>query len=329
MKLGFFELEPWEKDYVKKELRNHKLIFIDDELSNKNVSKVKDVEGLVIFIYSEINEEILNKLPKLKFICTMSTGFDHIDIKSCKELGIRVSNVPTYGENTVAEHTIGLILSLSKKIPYGIMRTRKENFDLEGLEGFDLKNKTLGVIGAGNIGQYVIKIAKALEMKVIVHTHTKRPKLAKKLGFKYSSLKGLLKNSDVVTLHCPFTPQTKHMINMKNIKQMKKGSYIVNTARGGLIDTKALIYALDKEILAGAALDVLEGEDDLKEQHHLKGKKFTKSERKVLLRNHKLLRDRDVLITPHTAFYTREALQRILNTTINNVKFKGARNRVV
>ena len=328
MKLAFFELEKWEQEYVKGKLKKHKLLFFDEELSEKHIPKIKDVDGLCIFIYSEINKNVLDNLTKLKFISTMSTGYDHIDLIKCKDKCIRISNVPFYGENTVAEHTIGLMLSLSKKIPLSVERAKNDNFSIKGLEGFDVKGKTLGVIGAGHIGQHVIKIAKAMDMKVIAYTKTKEKKLATKLGFAYVSLDHLLSKSDIITIHCPLNNQTRHMINMSNIMKIKKGSYLINTARGEIVDTKALIYALDNNILKGAALDVLEGEEDLREEREFLRGKFNRDEMKTFLRNHLLLKDKDVIITPHTAFYTREALQRILDTTINNIKSQGKLNRV-
>jgi len=327
MKITFFEIESWQKEYLKKKLNEHQLTFVSDELTLKNLSKAKNSEAIVVFIYSIVNKNVLNKLPNLKFIYTMSTGFNHIDINACKEKGIKVFNVSSYGENTVAEHTIGLMLSLSKKIPQSVINTKKGNFDLDNLEGFDLKGKTLGVIGAGNIGQHVIKIAKAMEMKVIVMNRSQDEKLAKELKFQYVTLNELLKNSDIISFHVPLNPETKHMINMKNISLIKKGVYLINTARGGLIETKALIFALDKGIIAGAALDVLEEEEDLKEDRHLSKRKLSVYENKILKQNHKLLKDRDVLITPHSAFFTREAQQRILDVTIENI-FEKKKNLV-
>jgi D-lactate dehydrogenase len=326
VKLTFFETENWQKKYIKEKLKSHQINFVNDELTVKNVSKAKDSEGIGVFIYSEITKEVIDRLPKVKFIVTMSTGYNHINVKYCKSKGIKVCNVPYYGENTVAEHAVGLMLALSKNLPEATARTRKGDFDLEGLEGFDLKGKTLGVIGAGHIGQHVIQIAKAMEMDVVAFNRSKDLMLAKKLGFTYVSLDNLLKKSDIVSLHLQLVPKTKHIINMKNIKKMKRGSYVINTARGGLIETKALIYGLDKGILAGAALDVLEGEDDLKDERlH---KKLTSKEKKLLKANQLLLKDKEVLITPHSAFYTKEALMRILDTTIENVRSRGRVNCV-
>ena len=326
MKITFFEVEAWQKKYLREKLKKHELRFVDGELTMKNVSRAKGSEGIGVFIYSEVTKEVLDKLPGLKFVVTFSTGFNHIDTRECKKRGIRVSNVPRYGENTVAEHAVGLMLSLSKNIPEGINRVKKGSFDLEGLEGFDLKGKTLGVIGSGNIGQHVIKIAKAMEMEVVVYNRSRDSKLARKLGFKYVSLNKLLSVSDMISLHVPLFANTKHMINMKNVRGMKKGCYIINTARGGLIETKALVYGLDKGIIAGAALDVLEGEDDLMED---RPRHLSLKEKKVLRQNHLLLKDKEVLVTPHSAFYTREALMRILDVSVLNVVSRGKRNSVI
>jgi D-lactate dehydrogenase len=250
----------------------------------------------------------------------MSTGFDHIDIEECKRRKIKVSNVPFYGENTVAEHAFGLILTLSRKIHQAIERTKRDDFSVDGLMGFDLKGKTLGVIGPGHIGQNVIRMAKGFEMNVIAFSPFKDMKIARKLGFKYVSLNRLLKSSDIITIHAPLVPGTKHLINMKNVKMIKKGAYLVNTARGGIVETEALKYALDRKILAGAALDVLEGEQDIKEEKELIHKKMTEQEWQTLIRNHLIVKDKNVVVTPHSAFYSKEAVERIVDTTLENIK---------
>lgn len=314
MKIAFFELEKWEEDYFKNKLKNHKLLFFEKELTTKDISKIKDCDALVVVLYSKINKQVINSLPKLKAIFTMSTGYDHIDINEAKKNNIVVYNVPFYGENTVAEFTFALILSLSRKIIDSVERTKNDNFSLKGLKGFDLKNKTLGVIGAGHIGQHVIKIANGFEMKVIACSNHKDKKLSKRLNFKYVNLENLLKNSDIISLHCPLTKETEHIINMNNIKLIKKGSYLINTARGKLIDTRALLWALDNDILAGAALDVLEQEEMMKHENLV-----NKNNLNIFLENHKLLKERNVIITAHNAFNTKEALMRIMNTTLENI----------
>jgi D-lactate dehydrogenase len=317
MKIVFFETEDWEKEIIKKELGKHKLIFFKEDLDEKNVSKVSDADILCVFIYSDIDRKILDKFKNLKAIVTKSTGFDHIDVKKCKERGILVFNVPHYGENTVAEHTFALILALAKNLMKSCDRTRKGNFSFEGLRGFDLMGKTLGIIGMGRIGGHVAKIANGFDMRVIASSPRRHKELEKKFGFKYVTLDYLLKNSDIITLHAPYNKETHHMLNSKNMMKIKKGAYLINAARGGLVDTRALLKALDKKILAGAGLDVLEEEELLKEKKH---KGLTRKERESLIENHKLLKYCNVVITPHNAFNTKGALSRILNTTIENIK---------
>ncbi len=321
MKIAFFEAEEWEKEYVRKRLgkRNSRILFFSGVLDEKSAELAKDADIVSVFIYSKIDKKVLNRLPKLKAIATRSTGFDHIDLKECRKKKVLVSNVPSYGENTVAEHTFALILALSRKIHKSYERTIRGNFSLEGLRGFDLKGKTLGIIGLGNIGKHVARIAKGFEMNIIAYDINKDKSLEKKLGIKYSPLQNLLKNSDIITLHCPYNKSTRHLINSKNIKTMKKGAYIVNTARGGLIETKSLVNALAKGHLKGAALDVLEEESLIKEEIQLLSKNFPKKHLQNLLENHLLLTFDNVIITPHNAFNSEEAIQRILDITIENI----------
>ena len=321
VKIAFFEIEEWEKEIIKKSLKKHKLFFFKDTLTKKNVSKIKDADILAVFIYSKINKNILDNLPKLRLITTMSTGFDHIDLEECKKRKITVCNVPTYGENTVAEHTFALILAISRKIPESIEKTRKADFRLTGLRGFDLKDRTIGIIGCGNIGKHVARIAKGFEMNVLVYDHHKHKNSAKRLGFKYASLEKLLKNSDIITLHVPENKQTHHMINSKTIKLCKKGAILINTARGSIIDSSALVNALNKRTIRYAGLDVLEGECFVKEEKELLHPEFMKTcDLRTILQNNILLKNQNVLITPHNAFNSKEALQRILDITIENIQ---------
>ena len=171
----------------------------------------------------------------------------------------------------------------------------------------------------GNIGSHVARIAKGFEMKVLTSSRSKNSKLAKKLGFKYTTLENLLKNSDIITLHVPLTKSTYHLINKKNIKLIKKGAYLINTSRGEVVDTTALIMALDKEILAGAGLDVLEDEELIKEERQVLSNNFSREKLFNVIENNILLNSDNVIITPHNAFNTNEALSRILNTTIENI----------
>ncbi|MAG16372.1 hydroxyacid dehydrogenase [Candidatus Woesearchaeota archaeon] len=317
-KIAFFELEEWEENLVKKAMSKHQLKLFSEPLSSSNVNEIKDIEIIAGFVWSKITLELLNKLPKLKLIATMSTGFDHIDLNECKNREIIVSNVPTYGENTVAEHTFALILALSRKVLQAVERTRRGNFSLDGLRGFDLKGKTIGVIGTGHIGLHVLRMAKGFEMNMLAFDIKKNTKEAKKLGFKYATLDNLLKNSDIVTLHAPYNEHTHHLINSNNIKKMKKGALLINTARGGLVETNALLKEIKSGKLGGAGLDVLEEEMLIKEEKQLLSAKLP-ANIKTLLENHILLNQENVIITPHSAFNSREALVRIVTTTLENI----------
>lgn len=319
MKIAFFETEKWEENYIKNKLKKHELIFFRDVLDKKNIESVKDVDILSVFIYSKLDKEILERFSRLKAIATRSTGFDHIDLKDCDKK-IKVYNVPNYGENTVAEHTFALILDLSRKIHEAYNRTIRGDFSLEGLRGFDLKNKTIGIIGLGSIGKHVARISKGFEMDILAYDVKKDKKIERKFKLKYTTLNNLLKNSDIVSLHCPYNKYTRHLINKNNIGLIKKGAYIINTARGGLIETRALVKALVKKDLGGAGLDVLEEESLIKEEAQLLSKNFPKENLKNLLENHLLLTFDNVIITPHNAFNSGEALKRILDVTIENIR---------
>ncbi len=334
MKIAFFETKGWQKSYLKRKLKKFSPVFFNEPLNLDNVQKVKNFEIVSIFIGSMINKEIIKKLPCLRQITTMSTGFDHIDLKECKKRKIAVCNVPFYGENTVAEHTFALILNLSRKIFKSFDQIKETgSFSLKGLQGFDLKDKVLGVIGTGNIGRYVIGIAKGFQMKILAFDAYPDKVLAENLGFQYvKNLDELLTNSDVITLHIPFNSRTRHLINKNNIYKIKKGALLINTSRGGIIETGALLEALKKKYLGGAGLDVLEGEKTIKEELEIftsdkcevydlvEGYQAKEEDLKVLIQNRLLINMENVIITPHSAFYSKEALLRILDTTIENIK---------
>jgi len=318
-KIAFFEVEDWERNVFAERLADHQLFFSHSVLDESNVGQVSEADVLSVFIHSMVSRRLIERMPNLRFIATRSTGFDHIDLLACQERGIVVSNVPYYGENTVAEHTFGLILSLSRNIHRAYMRTVRGDFTLQGLLGFDLKGKTLGVIGAGSIGLHVIRIAKGFGMNVLAYDVRQNRLLAEVLGFEYVPFEELLRRSDIISLHAPHTPETHHMINRETIRLIKRGALLINTARGALVDTDALLEALDEGILAGAGLDVLEGEELIKEERQLLAAVAVEDKLKALVRSHVLLRREDVVITPHIGFYSREALQRIVETTVANI----------
>ncbi len=320
MKIAFFEIEEWEKPYIKDKLSEYEIVFFNEPLTSENVQQVKDAESISIFIYTHLTKELIDQMPQLKLITTRSTGFDHIDVAHCKEKKIVVCTVPEYGTHTVAEHAFALLLAISRKLLPSIEQARKADYNLDNLRGFDLFEKTLGVIGAGHIGQTMIKIAHGFGMNVIAYTHHPDEQLAKTLGFRFVSLDDVLAQSDVVTLHLPLTPQTEHIINKENIVKFKKGAVLLNTARGGLIDTEALLIGLEEGFVQAAGIDVLEEECYVKEERQLLTETFLKEcNMKTQLLNHVLLANEKVLVTPHNAFNSTEALQRILDVTVGNI----------
>ncbi len=315
-----FETEPWEIAYLVERLGDVELHTVPEPLTAENTDLARDTELVSVFIHSHLDAERLAALPNLRFIATRSTGYDHIDLATCAGRGIVVSNVPTYGENTVAEHTFGLILSLSRRIHQAYTRTIHGDFSVSGLRGFDLKGRTLGVIGTGHIGLHVIRIARGFGMDVLAFDTRQQPLLAEVLGFSYAPLDTLIERADIVSLHVPYLASTHHLINRDRLGRMKPGSLLINTARGGLVDTEALMWALDEGILAGAGLDVIEGEEAIAEERQLLDPGVGADKLQAAIRGHLLLRRENVVITPHNAFNSEEALQRILDTTVENIR---------
>jgi D-lactate dehydrogenase len=322
MKIGFFELEGWENKTLRENFPNDELFFSKDKLEPTNVPLQRDFDVISVFVNSVIDKDVLAQFPNLKFITTRSTGFDHIDINYCKERGIKVGYVPNYGMNTVAEYAFSLLLNLTRKTYQAIDQIKERgDFSLVGLRGIDIKGKTLGIIGMGRIGKESAKIAKGFGMNVIAFDLFPDAKAAAEIGYQYVSLEDLLKNSDVITIHAVYNESTHHLINENNFQLIKKGAYLVNTARGAIVQTEALIVALKKGILAGYATDVLEDEGEVKDElKYLTQTRLKEDVIKNMLYDHILMEMPNVLITPHNAFNTVEALQRILDTTIDNIK---------
>lgn len=331
VKAVFFEVQPWEQHLLPEDREDLTLITSSEPISRENESLAVDAEIVSTFIHSQVTAGLIERLPRLQMIATRSTGFDHIDLDACSRRGIVVSNVPFYGENTVAEHTFALILALSRNVHKAYQRTVHGSFALEGLIGFDLKGKTLGVVGAGSIGLNVIRIAKGFGMEVVAFDVREDRLLSEVLGFEYAPLEELLSRSDIVSLHAPLTANTRHLINSTTLAMMKRGALLINTARGGLVDTNALLQALDQGILGGAGLDVLEGEELIQEESQLLSDGAAEDKLRVLLRNHILMRRHDVVITPHIGFFSREALSRIIDETLSNIEawLKGEPRNVV
>ena len=319
MEITFFECKDYEKKKYCTELKEHRINCASSILNTQTLKDYRDSDIVSVFIRSKLDKDNLAQFEKLRLIVTRSTGFDHIDLEECRRREIVVTNVPFYGENTVAEHAFALILSLSRNIHKSYIRTLRDDFTIDDLQGFDLKGKTLGVIGTGHIGSHVIKMAKGFGMKVLAYDKYPDTFRADILHYQYVSLEKLLRESDIVTIHTALTPETHHFINEKRLRQMKKGAILINTARGDIVDTDALYKVLKDKHLGGAGLDVIEGEELITEEHELLYKTGNPEKLRTLFQDKAIFKMDNVVFTPHNAFNSREAIDRIVNTAIENI----------
>lgn len=274
---------------------------IEDSLEGSNlVSRCKDSEVISCFINTAFTKKILQELPLLKLLCTRSVGFDHIDMDACRERGIIVCNVPDYGSHVIAEHVFALLLSTLRHIPEGGKRVLSGNFDYHGLRGLALRGKTIGIVGTGKIGRRVAQISYGFGMKILAVDQCRTTELVDRLGVQYVSMQELLEQSDILTLHVPDTPETKHIIDAKAFSHMKDGVILVNTARGSLIDSHALLSNLNNGKVSHALLDVLEHEHNFAE-------------------NKDLVSHPKVVVTPHIAFYADDSMKNMYLDTFQSI----------
>lgn len=332
MKVVAFEVEDWEAGAFHRLSDAFDVRTTADALGAERAEAYADAEAISTFIGSDLNASVLEQFPGLKLIATRSTGHDHIDLDYCAEHGITVCNVPRYGAHTVAEHVFGLLLTLSHHLDEAINRTRKGDFSSRGLKGFDLQGRTLGVVGTGDIGLQTIRIAKGFGMNVLAFDVAPNADAARDLGFNYASLEDLLAGSDVVSLHVPANEKTRHLIGREQFDALRPGAVLINTARGEVVDIKAMVRALAEGRLGGAGLDVLPEEPVIREEAELLRSVYEREHNlETLLANHVVSHLRNVVVTPHSAFNTREAVQRILDTTVENIEgfARGERINVV
>lgn len=322
-KIVFYEASETDKLQLSEGLKNtdHHWVFEVVPLTSETVDT--EAEVVSVFVgHSHITGEIMDAMPKIKLIATRSTGFDHIDLAAASERGIAVVNVPNYGENTVAEHAFTLLLALARKLPQTLQTTKDGVYAPTELSGFDLKGKTLGVVGMGRIGQHSARIGRGFGMEVVGFDVFEKPEIAEEIGFRYAPLEEVLRSADIVTLHAPLVAENVHLINHERLTQMKPGAILINTARGELVDTHALIAALENGHLAGAGLDTIEGERFLNEQIEVNtvlDNKTTKEALINLAETETLLRMPQAVVTPHSAYNTVEAVGRINAITTDNI----------
>lgn len=321
MKIAVFNTQEGEEQALRALLPGFELAFLAEPLSQESVALAQGSEAVSVFIGSQVSAQVIDALPSLRLIATRSTGFDHIDVAHAKTKGVIVCTVPSYGSRTVAEFTFALILSLSRKVFKARLRLLEgARYATTDLRGFDLFGKTLGVVGTGRIGKNVVRIGRAFGMHVFAYDLHPDTAFAQAESIEYVSLSDLLARADIVTLHAPATPETRHLINADNISQMKQGALLVNTARGDLIETDAMVRSLTSGHLGGVGLDVLEDEQSLREEAELVLRAPEKvRDFKTLYENHLLMDHPNAILTPHIAFDTAEAVQEILATTAENI----------
>lgn len=319
MKIVVFEAEERERKAFRELAKHHEVVFVADPLTPQTVQH-KDADVITTFIYSKLGTDVISQFTNLKLVATRSMGFDHIDTNYCKAHNISVCTVPSYGSSTVAEHVFALLLTISRRMIEATTNARIGTFSPFGLQGFDLDGKVFGVVGTGRIGQNTIKIAKGFGMKVIAFDVFKNEKAAEEIGFEYVELEHLLAVSDIVSLHVPAMPSTHHMLRDEIFATMKDGAVVINVSRGDLIDNCALINALNSGKIAAFGADALPDEANIREEAISLGSLFdNEAKLKTLVSNHILMRMRNVVVTPHSAFNTKEACDRIANTTVDNI----------
>jgi D-lactate dehydrogenase len=320
MRITFFEIPREFQRILTNELDGHEVTCHTYKLTIDNISEAQGAQILVVFIDSLITKEIIDSLQDLELIVTQSTGYDHIDFAYANQKGIVVTNVPNYGSNSVAEFTFALLLTLSRRIFDAYHQIREDgDFDKWKLQGFDLSGKTIGILGTGRIGRKVVKIANGFDMNVIAYEPSPNEEFARENEVSYLEFDEVMAQSDIITLHVPYTKETHHILNKEAFHKMKEGVVIINTARGELIDTDALIDALHRGKVSGVGLDVLESERELREEARLVNENKKIDNMKTLLQDHVLIDNPRVIITPHIAFHAREANEERIKTAVQNI----------
>ncbi len=316
MKIAFFSTQLYDKKFFDEHNASfgYTLDYYETSLNEKTINVLHDVNAICVFVNDQVNRSVIDQLAKrgIKIIALRCAGFNNVDIQAAADNNIRVVRVPTYSPHAVAEHAVAMIMTLNRKTHKAYNRVREQNFSLNGLLGFDLFGKTVGVIGTGNIGQVFCSTMLGFGMKVLAYDVRPNNSLIK-AGVQYGSLKELFEQSDVISLHCPLNEQTRYLINDQSIQSMKKGVMLINTSRGALIDTKTVIKGLKSGIIGSLGIDVYEQEEKL----------FFRDLSENIIEDDVISRlgsFPNVLITAHQGFFTYEALTQIAKTTLSNLK---------
>lgn len=315
MKIAFFNTKSYDKEYFEQFVKNTdiELTYFDGTLNRETTELTKGFDGICVFVNDQLNADVIEKIAEhgIRLIALRCAGFNNVDLDAASKHGVTVARVPAYSPSAVAEHAVALILTLNRKTHKAYNRVREGNFSLERLTGFNLAGKTIGVIGTGKIGTAFCKIMHGFGCKVLAQDPYPNQEL-RDSGIKYVEKEEIFQQSDILSLHCPLTHESKHLIDKTTINQMKPGVMLINTSRGGLVNTKAAIKGLKKGIIGYLGIDVYEQEEEL----------FFKDLSENVIQDEDIMRlisFPNVLITSHQAFFTREALQQIANTTIRNI----------
>jgi len=315
MKVAVFSTKPFDRAFLEKynSSYGHKLVFFEERLTEQSTALAISFRAVCVFVNDQLNSKVLTELSEngISLIALRGAGFNNVDIVTAGELGLTVVRVPEYSPYAVAEHTVALIMALNRRVCRAHSRVREGNFSLEGLLGFELNGSTIGIVGTGRIGKIVAKILNGFGCVLLAFDPSPNSDCGS-FGVKYVSLDELYSRSDVITLHCPLMPQTHHMISAGSIGRMKTGVMLINTSRGALIDTKAVIKALKSGKIGYLGLDVYEEEADM----------FFEDLSNQIIQDDvlaRLLTFPNVLITGHQAFFTRNALENIAKTTLANI----------
>jgi D-lactate dehydrogenase len=315
MRVAMFSTQAFEQSFFKQVNREHRheLIFLEPNLSQRVASLARDCPAICVFVNDRLNSRVLETLQEggTRLIALRCAGFNNVDLEAADKLGMTVARVPGYSPYAVAEHTVALILSLNRKLHRSVARVREQNFSLNGLLGFDLHGKTVGVIGTGRIGSLVARIMSGFGCRLLGYDQYHNPDCLA-LGMEYVELDAIARASDIITLHCPLTPETHRLIDAKFLATVKRGVMLINTSRGGLVHTPAVIEGLKSGQIGLLGLDVYEEEGDL----------FFRDLSDEIIRDDtfaRLLTFPNVIITAHQAFLTREAVTSIAEVTLQNI----------
>jgi D-lactate dehydrogenase len=317
MKATVYSISSYEKPYFDPNGEKGGISFFlhKEPLTEASVSLAEGSDAVVVFANDLVNAGVLKKLHELgiKFIATRSMGMDHIDLEKAKELGIKVANVPHYSPHSVAEHSVALMLSLNRRLNLANQKVREHDFELDGLVGFDMHGKTVGLLGAGEIGEVSVKILSGFGCKILIYDLEENKELIDKYQVKYESIEEVCKKSDIISIHAPLTKETKHLIDKEKISWMKKGVMLINTARGAICKTEALINGLKEGKIGYLGMDVYE---------HEKGLFFEDHSNEIIQDDLfiRLMGFKNVLITAHQAFLTQEAIKENMEATIQNLE---------